>query len=69
METQSAVPLVSLRRALLTCCLAALMLAFNYGSTVDTASDAALAVAVFLVVGYPALTATELFLERVLWRR
>ncbi len=68
MPRQSAVPLASRRRALLTCGMAAALLAFNYGSSVETVSEAVLAVAVYLAVGYPTLTAMDLLFDRLLWR-
>ncbi|WP_126661448.1 hypothetical protein [Haloterrigena salifodinae] len=68
MSSQSSVPLVSRRRAVLTVCMAVLMLAFNYGSLVRTVADAAGAMAVFLVVGYLTLTAMDLLFDRFLWR-
>ena len=68
MQTQSGTPLLSLRRALLTVGIALALLAFNYGSSVETPSGAGFALAVYLVVGYPTLTATELVFERLLQR-
>ena len=69
MSEQATVALVSGRRALLTACLAVLLLVFNYGSLVVTASDAAAAAAVFLVLGYLTLTVVDLLFERLLWSR
>ncbi|WP_339103113.1 hypothetical protein [Haloterrigena salinisoli] len=48
--------------------MAAALLAFNYGSSVETVSEAVLAVAVYLAVGYPTLTAMDLLFDRLLWR-
>ncbi|ADB61302.1 hypothetical protein Htur_2424 [Haloterrigena turkmenica DSM 5511] len=68
MPIQTAVPLASRRRALLTLVVAAALLAFNYGSSIETVSEAALAVAAYLVVGYLTLTAMDLLFDRFLWR-
>ncbi|QSW99501.1 hypothetical protein [Haloterrigena alkaliphila] len=67
MSERNTVALVSGRRAILTGCLAVLLLVFNYGSLVETAFDAAAAAAVFLVLGYLTLTVGDLLFERLLW--
>ena len=66
MPKQTSVPLVSRRRVLLALVVTAALLAFNYGSSIETVSEAILAVAVSLAVGYPTLTAIDLLFDRLL---
>ncbi|ELY86308.1 hypothetical protein [Natrinema altunense] len=60
MKPNSAVDVVSARRGLLVGFMAGLGLAFNYGTTVTTAADGVLFVAVAVAIGYPVLTLCSL---------
>ncbi|WP_121741139.1 hypothetical protein [Natronorubrum halophilum] len=68
MPDQSTVALVDIGRVLLTVLIAGLLLVFNYGSLVVTASDVAAAAAIFLVGGYLTLTVMDLLIDRLLWK-
>lgn len=67
MGTNSTFTLVSKRRILLTAFIALLLLAFNYGTTVTTPTDAAVAVITFLVVSYVTFTVLQLLAARYWW--
>ncbi|ELY82985.1 hypothetical protein [Natrinema gari] len=60
MQTNSAVDIVSARRGLLVGFMAGLGVAFNYGTTITTAADGALFVAIAVAIGYPVLTLCSL---------
>lgn len=65
MADQPSVALVSRQRALLAVIVAALLLAFNYGSTIGPTTDAAIAAVVYLVGGYLTLTLMDLLFDRL----
>lgn len=69
METNSAVDIVSKHRALLVGVMAVLGLVFNYGTTVTTVADAALFVAVSVVIGYLLFTLFSLLSHRFWWNQ
>lgn len=68
METVSSFNLVSRDRALLTIFVTVLLVVFNYGTNITSVTNAMIAIAIFLVIGYGTFTLLSLFANRFWWK-